>query len=81
MDSILQPISVPQKGAAGNTGEWRLYKPILKKEKCVKCLKCWIYCPEAVINKETLEIDYQYCKGCGICANECPCEAISMEKE
>ncbi|AKB45854.1 Pyruvate:ferredoxin oxidoreductase, delta subunit [Methanosarcina sp. Kolksee] len=24
------------------------------------------------------EYDYDYCKGCGICANECPADAIEM---
>ncbi|MCF6336361.1 MAG: 4Fe-4S binding protein [Gammaproteobacteria bacterium] len=24
-------------------------------------------------------IDYEYCKGCGICAEECPCGHIDME--
>jgi pyruvate ferredoxin oxidoreductase delta subunit len=27
------------------------------------------------------EIDYDYCKGCGICANECPFDAIVMIEE
>ena len=27
------------------------------------------------------EIDYDYCKGCGICAAECPCGAIAMMPE
>ncbi|MFA6808915.1 MAG: 4Fe-4S binding protein [Eubacteriales bacterium] len=26
-------------------------------------------------------MDYAYCKGCGICAAECPTGAIHMEKE
>jgi Pyruvate/2-oxoacid:ferredoxin oxidoreductase delta subunit len=26
-------------------------------------------------------IDYDYCKGCGICAAECPCGAIAMVPE
>ena len=26
-------------------------------------------------------INYEYCKGCGICANECPCGAIDMVPE
>ena len=25
--------------------------------------------------------DYRYCKGCGVCANECPADAIKMERE
>jgi Pyruvate/2-oxoacid:ferredoxin oxidoreductase delta subunit len=28
-----------------------------------------------------VEIDYDYCKGCGICANECPAKAIAMVEE
>jgi len=28
-----------------------------------------------------LKIDYDYCKGCGICAQECPFKAISMVRE
>ncbi|MEM2816748.1 MAG: 4Fe-4S binding protein, partial [Candidatus Bathyarchaeia archaeon] len=27
------------------------------------------------------EVDYDYCKGCGICANECPVKAIAMQRE
>jgi pyruvate ferredoxin oxidoreductase delta subunit len=25
--------------------------------------------------------DYRFCKGCGVCANECPAGAIGMERE
>jgi pyruvate ferredoxin oxidoreductase delta subunit len=27
------------------------------------------------------EIDYDFCKGCGICAHECRAEAIRMKNE
>ncbi|KXA91095.1 pyruvate synthase, partial [candidate division MSBL1 archaeon SCGC-AAA259A05] len=27
------------------------------------------------------EVDLDYCKGCGICAKECPVDAIEMVKE
>ncbi len=73
-------MSKPVKGCAGDTGEWRVFKPVKDEEKCNNCLLCWIFCPEATINKE-IEIDYQYCKGCGICAVECPTGAITMVKE
>jgi pyruvate ferredoxin oxidoreductase delta subunit len=36
-----------------------------------------MYCPEGAID-QNLEIDYNFCKGCGICANECPKKAIEM---
>lgn len=74
-------MSKPVKGCAGDTGEWRVFRPIKDDEKCNNCLICWIYCPEACIEKEGQVIDYRYCKGCGICAEECPTEAIVMVKE
>jgi len=30
---------------------------------------------------EFINFDYDYCKGCGICANECPKKAIEMVEE
>lgn len=77
-------ISYPKKGAMGKTGTWRVFKPTLDKNKCVKCLRCWIFCPEATIvrnNDDTVDIDYEYCKGCGICANVCKVKAITIERE
>lgn len=48
---------------------------------CFECDNCWHFCPDAsVIKKERgYEVDYDYCKGCGICAQECPCGHIDME--
>ena len=74
-------LSKPVKGCAGDTGEWRVFRPVKDDDKCNNCLLCWVYCPEASIAKDTLEIDFQYCKGCGICAVECPTGAIEMVKE
>jgi 2-oxoacid:acceptor oxidoreductase delta subunit (pyruvate/2-ketoisovalerate family) len=48
---------------------------------CFKCDNCYGYCPDNAIIKHSdgsLEINYDYCKGCGICASECPCGAIKM---
>ncbi len=63
------------------TGGWRSMRPLLDQERCTKCLLCWLYCPDESIDRETLEIDYTYCKGCGLCAAECPIDAIEMVRE
>ena len=81
---VVTTISYPKKGAQGKTGNWRVFRPVIDKSKCVKCLQCWMFCPEATIirNKDdTISIDYEYCKGCGICANVCKLKAITMERE
>jgi 2-oxoacid:acceptor oxidoreductase delta subunit (pyruvate/2-ketoisovalerate family) len=53
---------------------------------CFGCDNCYGVCPDnAVIKLGTgeyqYEVDYDYCKGCGICATECPCGAIQMQPE
>ncbi len=68
------------------TGAWRTMRPVLDKSKCINCLVCWIYCPDAAIkvkDGKVIEIDLDYCKGCGICAEVCPpkVKAVTMVKE
>ncbi|OPL08331.1 MAG: pyruvate ferredoxin oxidoreductase [delta proteobacterium ML8_F1] len=62
---------------------WRTLRPVIDHEKCIDCMKCFLVCPDGVIDKSgpVLEIDYDFCKGCGICAHECPVKAIDMVKE
>jgi pyruvate ferredoxin oxidoreductase delta subunit len=71
--------------ATTKTGAWRAFKPIWDPEKCIKCYQCIDLCPEGAIsalpNKEGVEVDYDYCKGCGICASECPKQAYEMVPE
>lgn len=77
-------IAAPSRGAAGRTGLWRVERPVVDGSRCIRCLLCWLYCPEgAVVRREddSVEVDYDYCKGCGICANECPVNAIRMVAE
>ncbi len=65
------------------TGDWRAFRPNVDQGKCINCLLCWIYCPDAAIvrKEKNVDVNYDYCKGCGICANECPVKAITMTEE
>ena len=52
---------------------------------CDSCEICGLFCPDLCITRdektgETV-IDFDYCKGCGICASVCPKGAISMIPE
>jgi 2-oxoacid:acceptor oxidoreductase gamma subunit (pyruvate/2-ketoisovalerate family) len=47
---------------------------------CNYCDRCLTYCPEAALLPEGdgYRFDYDYCKGCGVCAAECPRGVIYM---
>lgn len=70
---------------SSKTGDWRIERPVVDAEKCVRCGICASTCPlnVVVVQKEgtPVEIDMYYCKGCGLCAYECPKQAISMVAE
>ena len=52
---------------------------------CFECDNCYGVCPDNAVIKlgpgKKFKFNYDYCKGCGICANECPCGAIDMVSE
>ena len=52
---------------------------------CTYCDTCLIYCPDVAITKATdgkgYIIDYEFCKGCGLCVHECPRNAMTFEEE
>ncbi len=77
-------VSEPGNMATLNRSGWRSKRPVIDRAKCTNCLICWIFCPEPAVIKAPqglIEIDYDHCKGCGICAEECPRKAISMVDE
>jgi len=49
---------------------------------CTKCDLCLIFCPDVAISRNgTYHIALDYCKGCGLCAAECPRGAIVMTRD
>ena len=77
--SELEPGGINRE--AGNslknyTGNYRRgEKPVFNETTCIHCFFCWVFCPDNAIiveHDKILGINYDYCKGCGVCANECP---------
>ena len=52
---------------------------------CFECDNCYGVCPDNAVIKlgpgKRFQFNFDYCKGCGICAAECPCGAIRMVPE
>jgi NADPH-dependent glutamate synthase beta subunit-like oxidoreductase len=52
---------------------------------CFNCGNCLMYCPDNAVRLSsatgTYAFDYDFCKGCGLCARECPCHYIQMTLE
>jgi NADPH-dependent glutamate synthase beta subunit-like oxidoreductase len=52
---------------------------------CFECDNCYGVCPDNAVTKlgpgKRFKFNLDYCKGCGICATECPCGAIRMVAE
>jgi pyruvate ferredoxin oxidoreductase gamma subunit len=70
----------PGSFVENKTGSWKVFRPEYDREKCTMCNFCWFYCPEGCIYRKDdhMEFDMDYYKGCGICSNECPVDAIKM---
>jgi 2-oxoglutarate ferredoxin oxidoreductase subunit gamma len=60
----------------------RTHIPLINQEMCHICDLCRLLCPDLAVtrndNMNQIEIDYSYCKGCGICTTVCPRGAIKM---
>jgi len=77
--------AVPFKSSVEyETGDWGVEKPEIDRSKCTKCMLCHFFCPEGIItvrDDNYVEVDLRYCKGCGICAEECPAKCTTMVRK
>ena len=77
-------VSDPGNASQYKTGDWRSMRPVVNKANCIRCGICYIFCPDMAIRKTEegyFEADLYYCKGCGICEQECFTRCITMVPE
>ena len=50
---------------------------------CIYCDNCYFYCPDMAITKleHGYEVKTDYCKGCGLCVEECPTGSVMMYED
>ena len=66
------------------TGGWRSNMPVWTQDNCNNCMLCWVHCPDSsieVADGKMTGIDYDHCKGCGVCVIECRFDALKMVLE
>jgi oxalate oxidoreductase subunit delta len=67
------------------TSNWRIVRPVIDHEKCTRCFTCYIACPDSCwsFNEKTekMEWNWKFCKGCQICINDCPADALKPVPE
>lgn len=86
-------VLTPGSAKLYETGSWRSFYPQTAEAVCIACGMCWIFCPDACrvltprkdrrsgLTPNYYDFNPAYCKGCGICAQECPTGAIKMIEE
>ena len=76
---------LPADAPRPHTGGWRTgVKPSADLSRCVNCLLCWLHCPDSAVLLDDavfVGFDFDYCKGCEICEEVCPVDAIAMVAE
>jgi pyruvate ferredoxin oxidoreductase delta subunit len=85
-DQFPRGAMIPTAGNSAEyvTGGWRSERPYRDDSCCTQCLFCWVFCPDSSVlvkDEKVYDFDYEHCKGCGICAAECPQNCIEMVPE
>jgi pyruvate ferredoxin oxidoreductase delta subunit len=66
-------------------GTTKTYRPVIRFDLCTKCTLCWQECPDECFDPTPdglFDVNYEYCTGCGKCAEVCPVhECIVMVDE
>jgi pyruvate ferredoxin oxidoreductase delta subunit len=66
-------------------GTTKTMRPVVRFDLCTKCTLCWLECPDECFDPTSdglYDIAYEYCVGCGKCAEMCPVkECIVMVDE
>jgi len=83
------PIAERMKSFSEVKGPLSLEQALKEARRCFSCGvcnfcdNCRIFCPDVAVSRKNgaYEIDLEYCKGCGICAQECPRGVISLIEE
>lgn len=66
-----------------DTSSWRTQRPVVNEGQCNRCGFCFIFCPPQCMADAGGKFapNLKFCKGCGVCAKECPQGAITMTPE
>jgi pyruvate ferredoxin oxidoreductase delta subunit len=63
----------------------RTQRPVVRFDLCTKCTLCWLECPDECFDPThdgLYDVNYNYCVGCGKCAEVCPIkECVVMVDE
>ncbi|MHA1915850.1 MAG: ATP-binding protein [Promethearchaeota archaeon] len=78
----LEPVMIGFKLGAAKSN----FDPVIDYDLCILCDTCVEICPTGIIEHiddedgEKITFNLDECLGCGLCASNCPEEAISLEK-